>query len=209
MYIKILNLILAILSLVFMIILPISADEHIKNEGSDASGNNITYTLNTDGVLTISGKGEMADYYLTDSPWNSQKSKVKSVVIEGEFTNIGSGAFSHAENLTNVRILCDIKSIDDYAFNNCFNLSSIELPESVECIGNTAFLLCHALKIPKSVKSIGTYPFGGCESLVSLEVSPENDFYTADENGVLFNKDKTELIYAPRHLKIRTPFRAV
>lgn len=172
MYIKTFNLILAILSLVFMVVLPVSADEHIKNESSDAGGNNITYTLNTDGVLTISGKGEMADYYLTDSPWNSQKSKVKSVVIEGEFTNIGSGAFSHAENLTNVKILCDIKSIDDYAFNNCFNLSSIELPESVTHIGNYAFSGCKfaAVDLPHNLKSIGESSFGFCFSLSSVDI---------------------------------------
>lgn len=172
MYIKTLKLILAALSLLFMIVLSVSAEDITKNESSGVNGDNITYTLSTDGVLTISGKGEMANYFATASPWDNEKSKITSVIIEGEITNIGSGAFAHTENLTDIKILSNIKSIDDYAFKNCFKLSSVDLPESVTHIGDHAFEGCkfNAVNLPQNLKSIGKSAFGFCFFLSSVDI---------------------------------------
>lgn len=172
MYIKTLKLILTALSLLFMIVLSVSAEDIIKNESSGVNGDNITYTLSTDGVLTISGKGEMANYFATASPWDNEKSKITSVIIEGEITNIGSGAFAHTENLTDIKILSNIKSIDDYAFKNCFKLSSVDLPESVTHIGDHAFEGCkfNAVNLPQNLKSIGKSAFGFCFFLSSVDI---------------------------------------
>lgn len=172
MYIKTLKLILTALSLLFMIVLSVSAEDITKNESSGVNGDNITYTLSTDGVLTISGKGEMANYFATASPWDNEKSKITSVIIEGEITNIGSGAFAHTENLTDIKILSNIKSIDDYAFKNCFKLSSVDLPESVTHIGDHAFEGCkfNAVNLPQNLKSIGKSAFGFCFFLSSVDI---------------------------------------
>ena len=172
MYIKTLKLILTALSLLFMIVLSVSAEDIIKNESSGVNGDNITYTLSTDGVLTISGKGEMANYFATASPWDNEKSKITSVIIEGEITNIGSGAFAHTENLTDIKILSNIKSIDNYAFKNCFKLSSVDLPESVTHIGDHAFEGCkfNAVNLPQNLKSIGKSAFGFCFFLSSVDI---------------------------------------
>ena len=155
-----------------MIVLSVSAEDIIKNESSGVNGDNITYTLSTDGVLTISGKGEMANYFATASPWDNEKSKITSVIIEGEITNIGSGAFAHTENLTDIKILSNIKSIDNYAFKNCFKLSSVDLPESVTHIGDHAFEGCkfNAVNLPQNLKSIGKSAFGFCFFLSSVDI---------------------------------------
>ena len=92
-----------------------------------------------------------------------------------------------------------VTSIGDYAFCSCENLTSITIPGSVTSIGNYAFERCESLTsviIPDSVTSIGSSAFFDCVSLKSIEVSGNNKNYTSLD-GVLFNKDKTELITYP------------
>ena len=76
---------------------------------------------------------------------------------------------------------------------------AVVIPDDVTSIGNYAFEDCRSLTsvtIPDSVESIGNYAFEYCESLTSIKVSENNSDY-ASENGVLFNKDMTELIQYP------------
>ena len=71
---------------------------------------------------------------------------------------------------------------------------------SVTSIGDSAFYNCSALTsidIPSSVTSIGNYAFDDCDKLGNITVDPSNANYCNDEYGVLFNKDKTELIQYP------------
>lgn len=100
--------------------------------------------------------------------------------------------------------------ISDYAFararksgdadsDNSDSLSNVILPDSLKSIGDLAFFNCKQLKsisIPASVEHIGQYAFAGCSSLNAIHVDPNNPFFT-DLDGVLFNKDMTELIYCP------------
>ena len=97
------------------------------------------------------------------------------------------------------------KTIADGALFNAFcglteNIKTISLPNSLIRIGDLAFNGCTSLTeitIPASVEQIGDYAFLGCESLTTINVDPNNKFYSS-ENGVLFNKNKTELIYCPK-----------
>ncbi len=167
---------------------------------SGTCGENVTWTLNTDtGVLTISGEGEMEDYSGADAPWYSQQSSVISVVIENGVTNIGSTAFEECTNLTNVTIPDSITSIGDEAFYDCTGLTSVTIPDSVTDIGNFAFSGCTSLTsvtIPDSVTSIGDEAFYDCTGLTEIQVSTGNTAYSS-KNGVLFNKDETDLICYP------------
>ena len=90
-------------------------------------------------------------------------------------------------------------SIGDYTFENCTSLTSVTIPNSVTSIGDDAFYNCTSLTsvtIPDSVTSIGSGAFSNCTSLKSIEVSGNNKSYSSAD-GVLFNKDKTELITYP------------
>ena len=122
-----------------------------------------------------------------------------SITIPNGVTSIGSWAFSGCSSLTSITIPNGVTSIGYYAFSKCSNLTSITIPNGVKSIGNSAFYGCTSLTsitIPNSVTSIGEYAFDGCTSLTAINVNTGNKNYTS-VNGVLFNKDKTELICYP------------
>ena len=72
-----------------------------------------------------------------------------------------------------------LTSIGDRAFDNCTNLTSLRLPESISSIGLGAFLYCdlQSIFIPASVKEIGIYPFVHNSNLTSIQVDAANTYY--------------------------------
>lgn len=160
---------------------------------SGTCGDNLTWTLDSDGVLTISGTGDMKNYSYA-SPWSSYNSTINSVVIGNgvttigdaafrncssldtvtipeSVTRIGAGAFRDCVNLDNVTIGDGVTSIEDSAFSGCSNLSSIIIPNSVITIGHWAFQNCHNLAsvtIPSSVTTIEYQTFAHCSSLDNI-----------------------------------------
>jgi len=142
-------------------------------------GDDLTWTLDDDGTLTISGTGEMEHYYVTLSsaaPWYASRTSIQTVVIASGVTSIGG-----------------------MAFRDCTSLTNATIPDSVTYIGWESFYGCASLAsvtIPDSVTSIDSWAFQGCESLAGITVHEDNPSYSS-ENGVLFNKDKTMLITYP------------
>ncbi len=112
-------------------------------------------------------------------------------------TKIGFMAFAGCSNIENITIPNCITSIESSAFDECCSLTNIVIPESVTSIGSRAFSWCRSLTsifIPKYVVSIGEQVFEGCYTLQSMIIDEMNDNYCTDKYGVLYNKDKTELI---------------
>ena len=99
-------------------------------------------TLSEDGTLTISGTGDMPDYFSVKAPWYDNREEIKKVVITDGVTNIGRSAFNGCVNLISVTIPNSVASIGDYAFYNCYSLTSIKIPNSVTSIGMYAFYFC-------------------------------------------------------------------
>ena len=125
---------------------------------------------------------------------------LKSVTIGDGVTSIGSSAFRSCSSLTSVTIPDSVTSIDSYAFDSCSSLTSVTIPDSVTSIGNNAFYNCTSLKsvtIGDGVTSIDSYAFDSCSSLTGIWVDEKNQFYSSDNSGVLFNKDKTTLLHTP------------
>ena len=187
------------------------------------SGSNVTWLLDDNGTLTISGSGKIEDYRSDiDQPWYSNRSDITSVVIEPGVTSIGSLAFYECSNLTSITIPSGLTSIGEQAFWNCTGLTSITIPSGFISIGGYAFWNCTGLTsitiqngvtsigtgafwnctgltsitIPSSVTSIGVNVFYNCTGLTDITVDSNNSSFCS-ESGVLFNKDKTTLIYYP------------
>ncbi|MBQ6862775.1 MAG: leucine-rich repeat domain-containing protein, partial [Clostridia bacterium] len=94
---------------------------------SGTCGTNVTYTLDSDGLLTIAGTGEMENYDFWDnySPWYSNCSAIKTVSIENGVTSIGWSAFYNCDSLTSVTIPDSVTSIGGSAFRDCTSLTGI------------------------------------------------------------------------------------
>ncbi|MBR3704854.1 MAG: leucine-rich repeat domain-containing protein, partial [Oscillospiraceae bacterium] len=140
---------------------------------SGTCGENLTWVLTHDGVLTISGEGAMDDL----PPWWNYCETIKTVVIDSGVT-----------------------SICDCAFSGCASLTSITIPDGVTSIGWNAFAGCNSLTtitIPGSVTSIERpLAFSTCASLTDIIVSENNQNY-CDVDGVLFTKDMSTLMVYP------------
>ena len=144
--------------------------------GAEGDGSNLTWTLDSEGVLTISGNGDMNGYGFLSAPWH-YSSEVKSAVIADGVTSIGNEAFYHCTSLTSVTIPDSVTSIGDRVFSYCTSLTSVTIPDSVTSIGDRVFSYC--------------------TSLTGIWVAEGNSHYSSDASGVLFNKDKTTLVQCP------------
>lgn len=172
---KWLSLLLAVVLVVGC--LPLSAGA----ASSGTCGKNVTWTLSSDGTLTISGTGAIYDYgeYTGNPlvpPWYNYREKIKAVNISEGITEIG-----------------------DRAFLDCTALPGITFPASLTRIGSLAFDGCSGLKritIPSGVTSMGVGKFSHCSGLTEILVAENNAEYTS-EDGILFNKGKTALYEYP------------
>ena len=152
--------------------------------------NNKNY-LSADGVLYNKNKTKLIVYPIQ---------KADTVFeIPNSVTIIDEAAFFLCGNLTKVTIPNSVKTISDAAFAYCDGLKNVAIPNSVATIGEAAFTGCANLKsvtIPGSVTSIGEGAFLECESLASVTVDSNNKNYSSAD-GVLYNKNKTQLIIYP------------
>ena len=161
-------------------------------------GNGLYWELNSSGVLTISGTGDMPNFgYRGQQPWPEKG--IRKVIIDYGVTSIGENAFmeNYEDNtLLSVEIPSSVKTIGRAAFWECKRLSSIWIPSSVKTIGEDAFFKCESLSsinipssvtsiedgaflatgitsivIPNSVRSIGEVAFAECINLKNISIS--------------------------------------
>ncbi len=167
---------------------------------SGTCGDNLTWTLDDTGTLTISGTGKMWDYsYSNRPPWFENRSLIQAVTICSGVANLGDDAFSECNALINVTIPESVTSIGGWAFNNCSGLTSVFIPEYVTNIGAYAFSGCKSLtrvNIPSGVKNISSSVFSSCSNLTEILVADDNSIYCS-VNGVVFSNDKTKLLILP------------
>ncbi len=180
---------------------------------SGTCGSNLTWSLNTCGVLTISGTGAMSNYPGMTMPWRSRRASITSVVISDGVTRIGYNAFNGCSNLTSVTIPPSVTSIEQNAFYGCYAMESlyitdlaawcnVEFGVSVEATpfmrnnynsGSTEYLgggnlylngtLVTTLTIPDGITEIKNLTFLGCSSITSIDFNQVTTIGSASFKG--------------------------
>lgn len=142
---------------------------------SGQCGDYMNYTIDSSGLLTITGSGAMWNFSEYTSRFGgSVHSDVKTIKIGSGVTSIGKYAFASFTNLTSVSIPNTVKVIEEHAFSNCPKLTSVKIPSGVTTSGVWAFAYCSALtevSLPNSVKKLGMYAFYECRGLKSATLS--------------------------------------
>lgn len=87
-------------------------------------GEDLTWILDDEGTLTISGTGAMTNFVFGESPWYGNAA-IKNVIIEEGVTSIGDDAFDGCSELTSVSIPASVTAIGDLAFFECDSLTNV------------------------------------------------------------------------------------
>ena len=149
--------------------------------GADDGGENLRWTLDNNGVLTITGSGAMKDYprYENQRPdwYLNHKDSIRSVVLDNKITHIGDYAFDGCTSIKSVRYTGytgnagvalpeSVTTIGVHAFSDTGVTGTLKLPEHLTEIDSLAFYHCRKLngelKLPDTVKEIGGFAFNRC-----------------------------------------------
>ncbi len=172
-----------------------AADNTCGGEGNES---NITWSFDSaTGTLTISGTGEMKNWYhemdlsiagnygfnvedylpsdmdYVYTPWYSLRSKILHAVVSDGITNVGDFAFGGCTKLKDVKLGKDIEVIGNCAFENCDSLVTPTLPDSVTDIGVGAFYSCDnllSITLPEGVKNLGHGAFVFCKQMTGIDL---------------------------------------
>ena len=137
---------------------------------------NISWSLSSDGVLTISGTGSMGEPFASaeDQPWYSSAASIHTVRVLSGVTTVAKYCFQGLNKATTVELADSITAIYDYAFRDCWSVNELELPDHLNRIGYAAFFNCSGLRelvLPDSVTFINVYAFAYCSKLRTVHYS--------------------------------------
>lgn len=159
---------------------------------SGTCGDNLTWSFNTAGTLTITGTGAMWDYewcqdgdtVYSSAPWAGLE--ITDIALDEGITRIGNCAFLDCRTIfAPLSLPSTLQEIGDAAFSGCYGLyGELELPESIIAIGACAFQGCEgltgALNLPSGISYIGSAVFNGCSGLTGTISIPKNVQYIGD-----------------------------
>lgn len=143
---------------------------------SGTCGEDLIWSLDAEGTLTISGTGRMTDYGYMSQPWMTYREFITHAVVADGVASIGDCAFSGCSELRTIEIPGSVTEIGYAAFIDCSSLTGISIPDGVTDIGGTAFGGCSSLTSVVLSNRLTVIPdsiFSGCTSLKEIKI-PEN-----------------------------------
>lgn len=192
---RVLSLMLVLLMTLTLIPLAPLAEAAAASGTCGSNGDNLTWALDEEnGVLKISGQGDMADYSEeAPAPWAGcyieTVSVEKGVTGIGEYAfsscdaatielpegleRIGARAFAESAGITEITVPDSVKSIGSGAFCGCSGMENVTLPQGLTAIADELFSGCAGLtevNIPQSVTAIGENAFKGCKALAVTSI---------------------------------------
>ena len=139
-----------------------------------------TWEVDEDGLLTISGTGSTDSY-----DWNSPKppwsdDSVKKVIVSDGITELGAYSFAYCYDVTEIDLPDTLLTIGEDCFWNCKSLKSISIPSNVTTVGKGLFSFCESLERVEGLPYIEEQMFCYCSSLKSI---PSIKNFTTIPNG--------------------------
>lgn len=151
-----------------------------------------------------------------------EEGSLRSVSLPKSLKKIHGYAFAGCIKLNEISLPENLETVGEFAFHGCKQLTSIDIPDSVTRIGKKAFAGCEVLtsvslgagvteiplcmvadcaalksfNISKNIKAIGEDAFASCKNLSRFTVDEDNQYFS-ELDGILFNKDATELVFCP------------
>jgi hypothetical protein len=168
----------------------------------------LSWVLDGDGVLTVSGSGPMTNYYVADSIWSNWETvlpgwepysdQIKEVVVEQGVTSIGNIAFADLYNLEKVTLADSVTNIEWFAFGNDISLTEIDLGNGRVSISDEILydVGITELNLPATLQNISIDGLSSLYQLENFQVDAANPYYSSVD-GVLYSKDGSELVKYP------------
>lgn len=211
--------------LLFTNVIVLADDVTVLTSGNCGyKGADVTYTLTSDGVFTVSGTGDM-DYYYPDEneqptmPWINYCDNIKEIVIEDGVKNVSYGGFVYCNYLTKVTLASSVTSLDPDCFFGCGLLTDINC-ENVAYVGEGAFAYCTVLNnvdfskttqicknafahcygltditLGEGLKTIGETAFYRCDKLESINIPSTVTSIELGAFGRCYKLDNVKLPY--------------
>ncbi len=159
----------------------------------------LQWDISEDGTLTIRNNGTMSDipFFPADAPWADKAESIRKIVIGEGVTNIKAGAFENCTNVTAIEIPDTVEQIGAYAFQNCTSLQKIVLPDSVKEMDSGLFSGCTSLSdvtFPAGITEIPWSMFEHCTGLTDVEIP---DTVTTIRTGAFSGTGLTEVKLPP------------
>ena len=148
---------------------------------SGQCGSAATWEVDEDGLLTISGTGSTDSY-----DWNSPKppwsdDSVKKVIVSDGITELGAYSFAYCYDVTEIDLPDTLLTIGEDCFWDCKSLKSISIPSNVTTVGKSLFSFCSSLETVNGLPYISRSMFCYCSSLKSIPTA--KDFTTIPEHA--------------------------
>ena len=187
-----------VLGMVLTTVPPVAAASVVA---SGSCGDSATWSLDSNGLMTISGSGEIKSV-----GWIPYLENIKKLVVEEGITSIGGSdgsccIFQRCTNLTSVQLPTSLTYIGSHAFESCYSLTSIDIPEGVRSIGDYVFCYCEKLarvNLPSTLEKIGRNAFEQCYALESVSLA---DGITEIPNSAFLRCTNLKSVDMPNTLK--------